>query len=58
MTVTDLFELQLEHVHHVLLHHDSLLIQILDDEVMLLAVDVDDDRLDSRLALDEHTCVV
>ncbi len=58
MTATDLFELQLEHVHHVLLNHDALLIEILDDEVMLLAIDVDNDRLDSRLALDEHTWVV
>ena len=57
-TATDLFELQLEHVHHVLLNDNALLIEILDDEIVLLAVDVDDDRLDSRLALYEHTCEV
>ena len=51
-----LFQLVLQHRHHVLLNKQMRLVQILDDDVVVGAVEVHDDGLDGRLALDEHTC--
>lgn len=41
---------------HVLLDDEVRLVEVLDDVIVVLAVDVDDDGLDGRLALDEDTC--
>lgn len=51
--LTYVFEFLLEEVHHIFLDNDALLVQILDDEVVVNAVDVDDDGLDGRIALDQ-----
>lgn len=51
---TYILELLLQQGHHVLLNHDALLVQVLDDEVVVVAVDIHDDGLDGRVALDEH----
>lgn len=41
---------------HVFLDDDTLLVEVLDDEVMVLTVDVHDDGLDGGIALDQHAC--
>ena len=42
-------------MQHGLLNKDMRLVQILDDELVVVgAVDVHQDRLDGRLALDKH----
>jgi hypothetical protein len=53
---THVLELLLQDLNHVLLDDQMRLIEILDDDVVVDAVKVDDDGLDGRLALDEHTC--
>lgn len=50
---TYVLEFLLEQVNHVFLHHDTFLVQILDDEVVINAIDVDDDGLDGRIAFDQ-----
>ena len=50
---TYIFELLFEEMHHVFLDDDSLLVQVFDDEVVVDAVDVDDDGLDGGIALDQ-----
>lgn len=50
-------ELHLQRLDHGLLHHDVLVVEDLDDELVVeLIVDVDNDGLDRRVALDEDTC--
>lgn len=50
---TYVLEFLFEQVNHVFLHHDTLLVQILDDEVVIDAIDVDDDGFDGRIAFDQ-----
>lgn len=52
--MTHIFELLLQNLYHVFLDHQVMVVQVLDDEVMVDAVQVHNDGLDSRLALDEH----
>lgn len=52
-------QLLLERLHHGLLDHNVLVVEDLDDELVVeLIVDVDDDGLDRRVALDQDTCYV
>lgn len=51
---THLLQLELEGRDHGLFDDDALLVKVLDDVVVVHAVDVDDDGLDRRVALDEH----
>ena len=53
---THIFELLLEQGNHVLLDNDALLVEVLDNKVVILAVNVDNDGLDRGVALDEHAC--
>lgn len=46
-------EFLLEQVNHVFLNHDTFLVQIFDDEIVVDAIDVDDDGLDGRIAFDQ-----
>lgn len=48
-----LFQLPFERLHHVLVNHEALLVQVLNDKVVVVVVNVDDDRLDGRVALDQ-----
>jgi hypothetical protein len=41
---------------HVFLDNDTLLVEVLDDEVMVFTVDVHDNGLDGGIALDQHAC--
>jgi hypothetical protein len=50
------FQFLLEKSDHVLLNHDALLVEILNDKVVVGAVDVDDDGLDGGIAFDQDTC--
>lgn len=50
---TYVLEFLFEQVNHVFLNHDTLLVQILDDEVVIDAIDVDDDGFDGRIAFDQ-----
>lgn len=50
---TYILELLLEELHHVLLDDDALLVEVLDDEVVVDAVDVDDDGFDGGIAFDQ-----
>ena len=50
---TYVLEFLLEQVNHVFLNHDTFLVQIFDDEVVVDAIDVDDDGLDGRIAFDQ-----
>lgn len=50
---TYVLEFLLEQVNHVFLDHNTFLVQIFDDEVVVDAIDVDDDRLDGRIAFDQ-----
>ena len=47
------FEFLLQKGHHVFLDDDPLFVEVLDDEVVVFAVNVDDDGFDGRVALDE-----
>lgn len=51
---TYILQLLFQERNHVLLNYNTLLVEILYDEVMVVAVNVDDDGLDGRIALDEH----
>lgn len=51
--VSYIFEFLFEQVNHVFLDHDTLLVQIFDDEVVVDAIDVDDDGLDGGIAFDQ-----
>lgn len=51
-------ELLLELGQHHLLNDEMGLIKVLDNVLVAVAVDVDDDRLDGRVALDENACYV
>lgn len=51
--LTYVFELLFEKVNHIFLDNDTFLVQVLDDKVVVHAVDVDDDGLDGRIALDQ-----
>jgi hypothetical protein len=54
MGMTHVFELLFQKGYHVLLDHDPLLVQVLDDEFVIVAVNVHDDGLDRRVAFDQH----
>jgi hypothetical protein len=49
-------ELLLQRSDHVLLDNDTLLVEILDYVVMVVAIDVDNDGFDGWVALNEHAC--
>lgn len=51
---TYILQLLFQERNHVLLNYNTLLVEVLYDEVMVVAVNVDDDGLDGRIALDEH----
>jgi hypothetical protein len=53
---THIFQLLLQQRNHVLLDNNALLIQILYDKVVVLAINVDNNGLDGRIALNEHAC--
>jgi hypothetical protein len=50
---TYVLELLFEEVNHIFLNDDTLLVQVFDDEVVIDAVDVDDDGFDGRIAFDQ-----
>jgi hypothetical protein len=54
---TYILQLLLQQSHHILLDYYTLLVQILDDELMAIAVNIDDNGLDRRVAFDQHPCV-
>lgn len=54
-TKTHVLQLLLEQLHHVLLDYQPLLVEVFDDEIVVFAVEMDNDGLDRRLALDEDT---
>ena len=59
MLETHLLELLLEHGQHRFLDKKVGLIEVFNNElVVMVAVDVHEDRLDGRLALDQHACRV
>jgi hypothetical protein len=41
-------------VNHVFFNYDTFFVQIFDDEVVVDAIDVDDDGLDRRIAFDQN----
>lgn len=51
-----LFESLLQLLDHVLFDKNMSLVQVLDDELMVLGIDGDNERLDGRIALDQHAC--
>jgi len=51
---TYILELLLQELHHVLLNDQVGFIEILNDDVMVLAVEMDDDGLDGGFALNKH----
>jgi hypothetical protein len=53
--MTHIFDMHLQVRDHVLLDDEVRLVEVLDDVIVFFAVDVDDDGLDGRLALDEDT---
>jgi len=52
---THIFQLGLQQLDHVLFDDEARLVEVFDDVIVALLVDVDDDGLDGRLALDEDT---
>jgi hypothetical protein len=54
---TYVLQLLLQHVHHVLLDNQMLLVEVFNDDVVVGAVKMDNDGLDGRLTLDEHACL-
>lgn len=51
--LTYVFELLFEKMNHIFLDNDTFFVQVLDDEVVVHAVDIDDNGLDGRIALDQ-----
>lgn len=51
---THVFQLLLQQRNHVFLDNNALLVQILNDKVVVLAINVDYNGLDGRIALNEH----
>jgi hypothetical protein len=50
---TYILEFLFEQMNHIFLDHDTFLVQVFDDEVVVDAINVDDDGLDGRIAFDQ-----
>lgn len=53
-----MLKLLLQDRHHVFLDYHARVVQILNDKVVACAVNVDNDGLDGRVALDENAWAV
>lgn len=49
-----IFQLLLQQGNHILLHNNTLLVEILDNEIMVLAIDIDDNGFNGGVALDQY----
>jgi hypothetical protein len=49
-----IIESSFQGLKHTLLDHESLIIELFNNVIMPLAVDLDNDTLDRRVALDQH----